>query len=121
MENQAKNKLIVEFMGIKPINVMKDVWAISKQPWVSVTENSAEKAIETFCKSLKYHTDWSWLMPVVEKINDLGYNVRFDMQDYYVINNDAEIAVEPSCGSETWIEGVYGIVVDFIEWHNQNK
>lgn len=71
---------------------------------------------------LKYHTDWNWLMPVVEKINqtDIPNNkypasvVIFRTTTH--INDDGYIIVETT--GKTLLEHVYAAVYDFITWHN---
>jgi len=49
------NKLIAEFMGLV----------------VSDSANYTSELHTNVDVDLKYHTSWDWLMPVVEKINDL--------------------------------------------------
>ena len=95
---------------------------------------------------MAYHRDWSWLMPVVEKIEILyktkdripsfkisAQSVWFYLPDY---NVETVFSSEPTptafyavagCYSEavekvkfdTKIEAVYYVVVKFIEWYNK--
>lgn len=79
-------------------------------------------------EDLKYHSSWDWLMPVVEKIESLKFDVR--------INGVTDHAggLHQSCYIEDWksddvakyhssskIESVYKAVVEFIKWHNKSK
>ena len=57
---------------------------------------------------LEYHTSWDWLMPVVEKIKDLGYSQELDKIDN-VLTCDLRI------------NSLYKAVVEFIKWYNENK
>ena len=63
MEN---NKLIAEFMGWKP---NEHHWCLNGD------------------KDLQYHTEWNWLMPVVEKILDLSFQDDGDAEDFYNIRD----------------------------------
>lgn len=83
-----------------------------------------------------YHKDWSLLMPVVERIESLHFEVTIcsqaeaiDLNDsrHIIIHHDIEIS--PSAGVPVGrahtvgnkIEGVYEAVIDFITWYNQNN
>ena len=54
---------------------------------------------------MKYRTSWKWLMPVVEKIKDMGYDQELDKIDNVLTCNLRK-------------ENLYNAVVEFI---NQNK
>jgi hypothetical protein len=69
------------------------------------------------CKSFKYHKSWDWLMPVVEKIESLGYCVETGFGQCKIrFNND-----------RTWTDkgnklaSTYHRIVEFIKWYNKNK
>lgn len=102
MEIIEGNKLIAEFMG----------WEAKYHP------------VETI------HTSWDWLMPVVEKIEQIGYPVKIQ-GDYYgdngvlktectVFGNDGDYLLT-SGAVEVKIGAVWQAVVEFINWHNQSK
>lgn len=63
----------------------------------------------------KYHKDWNWLMPVVEKINN-------DISNYH---KSIYILEQKDCFWDLKIistkETVFKAVVDFIKWYNENK
>jgi len=68
-----------------------------------------------------YHDSWDWLMLVVEKIEDLGYEIC-------IINNECEIATTGyhnatfiSQMKDTKIESVYAAVIEFIKLYNNDK
>jgi len=71
------NKLIAEFMGVHDEisldSIAGNVHSWSDSPFFYTTEDSKEKVIENIAWYSKYHTSWDWLMPVVEKIESLGY------------------------------------------------
>ena len=56
------NKLIAEFMGIESF---KDSLASLHQGKINVDVDVYEQA--------QYHTSWNWLMPVVEQIENFGF------------------------------------------------
>lgn len=72
----------------------------------------------------KYHTSWDWLMPVVEKIEKLGFIVEIlistnTMQQCNVYGREdfTELTVE----AKSKIETVYRAVTEFIQWYNTQK
>ena len=119
------NKLIAEFMGLE---IITD--GIS---W-----------FDTSYKPLgKYNSSWDWIMPVVEKIEPLGFSVSinngncsilFYNNDNYVVRTaynedghfisrylpedyDRYILVSEK-ETITKIESVWKSVIEFIKWHN---
>lgn len=98
------NKLIAEFMG-KTISTDGISWFD-----------------ENFRSINNYHKFWDVLMPVVEKIESLGYPVKITSK-YCSVARDYTYK-EPLVVSEfrdTKIQKVYDIVTGFIEWYNENK
>ena len=71
------NKLIAEFMGVHDEisldSIAGNIHSWSDSPFFYITEDSKDKVMEGITKYSKYHTEWNWLMPVVEKIESLGY------------------------------------------------
>lgn len=96
---QYNNKLIAEFMKHEESYDENGVW-----------------------QKLQYHKDWSWLMPVVEKINkDTDCFVTiWDCQCR--IHNVYPYKMESiDVTGATTIDAIYKAVIQFINWHNQNK
>jgi len=68
---------------------------------------------------LHFDTSWEWLMPVVEKIESLGYSVE-------IVKHICRIALDEHTSiviSENIpkIEAIYQAAVQFIEWYNEQK
>lgn len=69
---------------------------------------------------VKYDTDWNWLIPVVEKIEGLGFefNIKLDAawinRTYYRANFPL---VSFIC--DTKLESVYAAVTQFITFYNE--
>lgn len=103
------NRLIADFMGVK-IGEAKYSW----RP--GCTDPLQEH-------HLNYHASWGWIMPVVEKIENLGFDSRIMgnnsdggyVCDFVDINNN-----EATCqiSYESKIEAVWLAVLDFIKLHN---
>ena len=92
------NKIIAEFMGAKMI--VTDYYGIN------IIKFPDESTKDLF--ALKYHCSWDWLMPVVKKCLTVG-----DNSDMWDVLFNALSMVE--------IDSLFGAVVDFIKWYNENK
>jgi len=104
MENIVENnKLIAEFIESKNYgNLNKDLYYSVDHPSVIYFNRN--------CLSTRFHKDWDWLMPVVQKIKKIypSENIGINLQ------KDLSIALNIKCT----IEAVHKAVVDFIKWHN---
>ena len=70
---------------------------------------------------LKFHSDWNWLMQVVEKIESLNFIVYIETNYCQLYNATNHEELIKSIYS-TKIESVYNACVEFIKWYNeQNK
>ena len=100
-----ENKLIAEFMGITPNE--EGVYQVSKHKGYDV-------------ENLHYHISWDWLMPVVEKIESLGYHVDI-VKGWTTIINQTEDRVDSKdiqeCDTNKK-EATYKAVVEFIKKYN---
>lgn len=66
-------------------------------------------------KGLQYHSDWNWLMEVVEKIESIGYSVEIVNNECYIHNqNDFDMGFIGT----TKIESTYDACVKFIKQNN---
>lgn len=66
----------------------------------------------------EYHSSWDWLMPVVEKIEKLGFKVAIE-ESGCVIFKKYGTPINTTWNWPTKKEGVYQAVLGFIKWHNQ--
>jgi len=107
MNTIENNKLIAEFLGIKDE--------------IERGENSIIllNGIIDYHKidNLKFHSDWDWLMEVVEKIESLNVTFSIDGNKCYCLNDDFCNAQKES----TKIYSVYKVCVEFIKWYNEQK
>ncbi len=133
------NKLIVSFLD----NKVKQIEGTLNQIFLLGTNT---EFVDTFwSETIKYHSSWDWLMPVVEKIEKIGYSTSFKTYycrinskggnyDNYIawINfSDEEYSISRHLISDfdsiflyhskeklTKLEAIYIIVIEFIKWYN---
>ena len=104
------NKIIVEFMEWDILNDMTYSKA-TKGKWIELDK-------------LKFHSNWNWLMEVVEKIESLGYWTELlggCHQEFRIgkINQIKEFINKDGSDKK---EAVYNTCLEFIKWYNeQNK
>ncbi|MBC7845527.1 MAG: hypothetical protein H7Y10_03445 [Flavobacterium sp.] len=110
--NTENNKIIGDFMQWKTPSIIVDGSTTFPNGW-------------EYNDKLKYHSDWNWLMEVVEKIESFNYDFKI-LGGYWVVvcdcdpnRNESEEILE-SFG-ETKINTVYNACVEFINWHNKQK
>lgn len=112
METHENNKLIAEFMGLKPVETFGR-YSISLNH-CTCREDTPEKALEGFGSVAKYHESFDWLMPVVEKCVTTSKPYEWDSHEKMTdILHDALWTLN--------IVEVHKAVVDFITWYNENK
>ena len=97
MKSEEKNKVIAEFMGYK---------------FEAKTNRIIFNAKENNYAYYDPDESWDWLMPVVEKIEGMGYNVR-------IIGNECEIESNNpfsliSYSEPTKIQAVHKAIYQFI-------
>ena len=118
------NKLIAEFMGMSSYTTEYDTFYKKGQGCTPENYNYHELHLE-------YHTSWDWLMPVVEKIDSLGYSttIASDMRKGITDRYCAEV-IKPEKITETLlykyhptskIEAVWLAIVEFIKWYNSQQ
>ena len=72
----------------------------------------------------KFNSSWDWLMPVVEKIDLMGFDVqisRISIKISRILENENPI-ISLVCGDVSQkLDLCFLAVVEFIQWYNQNK
>jgi hypothetical protein len=97
------NKLIAEFLGAKYNQEEKLLY------FDSIYQKKGKNFFYDY--ELCYHSDWNWLMQVVEKIKPLNKNVNHHY--LRLMNMTLSEALN--------IDYLYSNVVEFIKWYNENK
>jgi len=100
MNTIENNKLIAEFMGYK--KSLGITWFKEK---AIVTENS-----------FKYHSDWNWLMEVVDGIVNASLPLTFDNKV-----NKKRVEFFKNITIYSSKDETYNACVEFIKWYNQQQ
>ena len=102
------NKLIAEFLGME---LTTD--GISQ---LYYTEDRSLKQIP------KFHTDWNWLMKVVDKIEGYNYGATLFIIEDEKCHVNTQNGFEIDSVGHTKIQATYNACVEFVKWYNeQNK
>ena len=104
------NKLIAEFMGLET----------SDRCFFEHLTKEGNREL-THHVLLKYHISWDWLIPVVEKIESLGYEFTI-VESRCNINHNTDHSVEELFHIETIgskLDTTYDAVVQFINQYNK--
>lgn len=130
------NKLIAEFMGFKyiPFNnnqELKPGWWVNP---ITRGQQDNEHVRYKLGKSrflarshheLKYHNSWNWLMPVVEKIEQMGYMVTIKTKMCSISRdnkgNSDSYLVKAKFGDQSKIEKLYDCIIAFIKYTNKSN
>ncbi len=124
------NKLIAEFMGVRPLKTWDHKYSWSDGIFFSCSHDTEEEVMNSICNYVKYSISWDWLMPVVEKIEEILIeddnltikNHRFIIETpltlceiYDTISN--ELVGSGDHGSK--ILSTHNAVAEFIKWYNK--
>lgn len=110
MKTEENNKLIAEFLVNNEGNLVK----IRDGVYSTIDDNEVPDDDLTI-NDLKFHSDWNWLMQVVDKIYEM--NLYYDR---YIDYNSSMIS-DGKINLGTRINRVYEQVVEFIKWYNENS
>ena len=102
------NKLIAEFMGM--------TYGDPNDDSVMIQMTSQGNEVVPII-TMKYHISWDWLMPVVEKIENLGYEFII-VESRCKINHNTDHSIEELFHMETIgskLDITYDSVVHFIK------
>ena len=105
------NELIADFMGYE---------VLDKYPRHNIVAPESGGRKFYLRNKMKYQTSWDWLMPVVEKIESLRHYVLIDTGSCEIGGDDVPVSISYENG-DTKIKMVYLAVIEFINWHNENK
>lgn len=112
------NKLIAEFMGCYGDTHWSGGESVFRYGFkdTHITERWHESQ---FDEMTPYHSSWDWLMPVVEKIEDLGYSV-FIQNDVCWIKVGRAGMKMPLISElgENKISATFAAITQFIQWYN---
>lgn len=116
---EEKNRLIAEFMSVNT-----NPNGTFELPQFGTIRPNGYFQTEFNYEQLKFHTSWDWLMPVVDKIEDMRdenngclFNVS-TIQTWTEIIDCRTSDTIAEGDAETKIQSVFDAVVEFIKWHN---
>lgn len=109
-EIEAGNKIIAEFIGLKPTN-MEGCWGTCE--YLNNNPNSTLPCSVPYTDYLYFDNSWDWLMEVVSKIEKLNFEVII-IYESCKIGDIVEIYSNTSK-----IESVWKAVVEFIKYYNE--
>ena len=111
----SNNKIIAEFLGYKNKDGCNDRFVCKR------VVDGYEKWLVLRHKNLRYHISWDWIMPVVDKIESMGYGFTKDPWGVeiteFISGKEQEIIRLERHENETNIEQYYEAVVEFIKWY----
>ena len=122
MENIIENnKLIAEFMNIEIDNRQNlKSYRLTNSVYSSIL-------LASHTENLFFHDSWTWLMPVVEKIEQLKNRHGFTFSvkisgNYCTIEsyNYSLILRIVECNNITKFKSVYHACIEFIKWYNSH-
>ena len=64
---------------------------------------------------------WDWLMPVVDKIERLGYSPSVFPSGLTVYQKGELVCKNDYSGERSMLENIYNGVVKFINWYNTQE
>jgi len=120
---EESNKIIAEFMEVAEYSM--NSYLYPEFAYNTLSEDKEHILQEVFGENeLKYHCSWDWIMPVIEKIDQIGACViigRFFCDIGYTDPLNQEKHFDVRIASGVKINAVNGAVVEFIKWYNNEK
>ena len=131
MKNIVENNtLLAEFLNWE----FDDLSETFETPFLKLVEPQAFGDEQFSCKlqdfELEFHSDWNWLMQVVEKIHSMqSYGVLINPNGTYIQDEDDKVIcmtfkneeVNGEIISSSNIEATFNCCVEFVKWYNEQK
>lgn len=120
------NKLIAEFMGF----VADKSFEVKLADGINTSYYYYKDDVMYLPETMAYHSDWNWLMEVVEKIHSMqSYGVLINPNGTYIQDEDDKVIcmtfkneeVNGEIISSSNIEATFNCCVEFIKWYNEQK
>jgi hypothetical protein len=123
--NTENNKLIAEFMGYRQANCNNGKAWNTDDRYLHKTLPIQGRLITKECEYLKFNSSWDWLMPVIEKIEKMGYDSLISNFQAHITKSSrtySNIFIGNAQNAElTKLKATYKMVVEFIKWYNKQK
>ncbi len=95
------NKMCAEFLG----------WKKNNHSFIFDESECMLCLSNVFIEDLKFHSDWNWIMEVVERIESKGYDVFSGQSDMEIESN--------KCA--TLKESAVQLIWQFLNWYKENE
>lgn len=116
MEYTETNKLISKFVNDCEMGVYSEDGDFIHSSICGVDADSAFYRWE----DMKFHTSWDWLMPVIEKIEGMGYKFQMCRRRVTIKTDTNEIELFDTKGHSK-LDASYESVSKFINWYNSKQ
>lgn len=115
MNTTENNKLIASFLG--------QTSTIYEFPQFGYINTRGDWNDTFSATELKFHKDWNWLMPVVEKIESIDFVFNIRQGHVSIVNNSGKkpFYTGGDIVKESKKEAIYETAVKFIKWYNQQQ
>jgi hypothetical protein len=110
------NKIIAEFMGFT--NEKNIGWYDNEMRMPQIVYDVQNG---NCFDELLFNSSWDWLIPVVEKIESLGYFCMINKWTSVYSGSSLEIIAISTVEGKSKIENTYKACFIFIEWFNKNN
>ena len=120
MEHTENNKLIAVFMDA--VIIGQGERQLIAYPDTKMEDGMGTISNNRSIKDLHYHSEWNWLMPVVDKIENLGYEITIS-NSRCKVNHNTDQSTKEIYHAETQyskIDATYKVVIEFINEHNKS-
>lgn len=116
----SDNELIAKFMEWMLIPEQRDDPNDDFTPSYWIGRSLWKGEVNIHYEILRFDKSWDWLMPVVEKINNMNHSVHIYPTRARFYKNNTEF-IESIHPGYSLIEIVYCGVVQFIKWYNEQR
>lgn len=125
MNTQESNKIIAEFLGWS-YDWTGTLWAVPTTSNLIPECEDYKSGTRVPDEKLEFHSNWQWLMPVVEKIEALGYRVSIERWLVQILEENSTdifglINAMAEKETDTKINLTVKAVVEFIQYYNTHN
>jgi len=116
------NKLILNFMNVRPKSVISNIYYWNDAPFYYTSEDTEEKVMRNIVGYSKYHSSWDWLMPVYTKINK--YIIEKCLTDFVFAKETEELHLNLWISLEDYSDtpiALWKSIIKYIKWYNQQS
>lgn len=108
MERKESNRLILDFMGVKPTQYLGKSFCWSDSPHYFTSQDTFEQAMDSISNYAKYDKSWDWLKKVVDKCLHICHEEMLNEWENSFCDKFLAINIDP----------MYNEVVEFIKYYN---